>query len=41
MKKRIAGVKVALCTREDKINDQLSTGEKQVDWIQRYNEKKL
>lgn len=37
--KRIAGVKVALCTREDKINDQLSTGEKQVDWIQRYNEK--
>lgn len=37
--KRIAGVKVALCTREDKINDQLSKGEKQVDWIQRYNEK--
>lgn len=37
--KRIAGVKVALCTREDKINDQLSAGEKQVDWIQRYNEK--
>lgn len=37
--KRIAGVKVALCTREDKINDQLSTGKKQVDWIQRYNEK--
>jgi len=37
--KRIAGVKVALCTREDKINDQLSTREKQVDWIQRYNEK--
>lgn len=36
---KIAGVKVALCTREDKINDQLSTGEKQVDWIQRYNEK--
>lgn len=33
---RIAGVKVALCTR---INDQLDTGEKQVDWIQRYNEK--
>lgn len=31
---KIAGVKVALCTRED-----LSTGEKQVDWIQRYNEK--
>ena len=36
---RIAGVKVALCTREDKINAQLGTGEKQVDWIQRYNEK--
>lgn len=36
---KIAGVKVALCTREDKINDQLGTGEKQVDWIQRYNEK--
>lgn len=34
--KGIAGVKVALCTR---INDQLGTGEKQVDWIQRYNEK--
>lgn len=33
---KIAGVKVALCTR---INDQLGTGEKQVDWIQRYNEK--
>lgn len=33
---KIAGVKVALCTR---INDQLDTGEKQVDWIQRYNEK--
>lgn len=33
---KIAGVKVALCTR---INDQLRTGEKQVDWIQRYNEK--
>lgn len=31
---KIAGVKVALCT-----NDQLGTGEKQVDWIQRYNEK--
>lgn len=31
---KIAGVKVALCTR-----DQLGTGEKQVDWIQRYNEK--
>ena len=31
---KIAGVKVALCTR---INDQ--SGEKQVDWIQRYNEK--
>lgn len=33
---KIAGVKVALCTR---INDQLGAGEKQVDWIQRYNEK--
>lgn len=33
---KIAGVKVALCTR---INDQLGTREKQVDWIQRYNEK--
>lgn len=33
---KIAGVKVALCTR---INDQLGNGEKQVDWIQRYNEK--
>lgn len=33
---KIAGVKVALCTR---INDQSGTGEKQVDWIQRYNEK--
>ena len=33
---KIAGVKVALCTR---INDHLGTGEKQVDWIQRYNEK--
>lgn len=33
---KIAGVKVALCTR---INDQLGKGEKQVDWIQRYNEK--
>lgn len=33
---KIAGVKVALCTR---INDQLGIGEKQVDWIQRYNEK--
>lgn len=33
---KIAGVKVALCTR---INDQSGTREKQVDWIQRYNEK--